>query len=169
MAESINQRNADLFGSAAAERATDRRAARKKAMDLLARREYGHDELVGRLRAAGFDRETAREAAATLTKDGLQNDRRFAENFVAARAGRGGGPLRIRQALIERGLESGLVDQVLADIDTDWFEQARRVRQKKYGYAVPTDYKEKARQMRFLQYRGFDLDQIRHAMEEDLR
>ncbi len=166
MGDSSNEAYAEPFGAAALERATDPRAARKKAMDLLARREYGHDELIGRLAAAGFQRDTATEAVDVLAGEGLQDDRRFAENFVAARAGRGGGPLRIRHALIERGLKSALVDRVLDAFDADWFEQAREVRLKKYGAAPPADYREKARQMRFLQYRGFDHEQIRYAMEE---
>ncbi len=147
MPESINELNADLFGGKASLRESDPLAARKKAMDFLARREYGHAELVGRLIAAGFEAETAGAAVATLTADGLQDDRRFAEHFATARTGRGTGPVRIRQALKERGIPSALVDQVIGELDTDWFEQAR--------------------QMRFLQYRGFETDHIQHAMRPD--
>ena len=49
----------------------------------------------------------------------------------------------------------------------DWFEQARQVREKKFGAELPVAFKEKTRQMRFLQYRGFDTDQIQHAMRVD--
>lgn len=165
MAKSINELNSDLFRSGDAERESDPRAARKKAMDFLARREYGREELIGRLGAAGFLTDVAAEAVAALTADGLQNDRRFAESFVGARAGRGSGPLRIRQALQERGLNTQLIDEVLARFDADWFAHASAVRLKKFGPERPGDFTEKARQMRFLQYRGFDMDQIQHAME----
>jgi len=163
MTDSINELNSDLFGSEQDSRGSDPRAARKKAMDFLARREYGHEELVGRLLAAGFERATAADAVEVLAADGLQDDQRFAEHFAAARAGRGSGPLRIRQALLERGLREALVDKVIARLDVDWDERAREVRLKKYGPDRPADFKEKARQMRFLQYRGFDHEQIQAA------
>ena len=167
MAESIHELNPDLFGSEGTERESDARAARKKAMDFLARREYGREELIGRLGAAGFKSDVAAVAVDALAAEGLQDDRRFAESFVQARVGRGSGPLRIRQVLKERGLNTGLIDRVLDQLDTDWFEQALEVRLKRFGPGRPTEFNEKARQMRFLQYRGFDIEHIQHAMRAD--
>ena len=164
MAKSINELNSDLFGAGDTGREADPRAARKKAMDFLARREYGREELTGRLVAAGFQADVAADAVIALAADGLQDDKRFAESFVGARAGRGSGPLRIRQALQERGLDAALIDKVLGGCDTDWFAQARAARRKKFGPDRPADFAEKARQMRFLQYRGFDMEQIQQAM-----
>ena len=166
MVKSINELNADLFRGQDAERAADPRAARVKAMDFLARREYGQEELVGRVKAAGFLADVAADVVAALAAEGLQDDRRFTESFVAARAGRGSGPLRIRQTLKERGIAGALSAEVLGQFDIDWFDLARDARQKKFGLAPPADFKEKARQMRFLQYRGFDMDQIQHAMRD---
>ena len=40
---------------------------------------------------------------------------------------------------------------------------AREIRAGKFGNEAPTDFKEKARQMRFLQYRGFESDHIQSA------
>ena len=135
-------------------------------MDFLARREYGHAELVGRLQAAGFTQPVAAEAVDALAADGLQDDRRFASSFLSARVSRGSGPLRIASALKERGVAAPIVDQALAQCDADWNALARGVRAKKYGLDAPDSYKEKARQMRFLQYRGFDMEHIRYALGE---
>lgn len=165
MEDSINALNADLFGAAEA-REQDPKAARKKAMDFLARREYGRAELIGRLVAAGFSDEIADDAVAALAAEGLQDDERFAAAFVAARVGRGSGPLRIANALQERGLSAGVAKRALADQDVDWFELALAARHKKFGTDPAGDYAEKARQMRFLQYRGFDLEHIRYAVGE---
>jgi regulatory protein len=129
--------------------------ARKKAMDYLARREYGQAELRKKLAGAGFTREATERAVDQLTADGLQDDRRFVENFMQSRINKGKGPLRIQSELSQRGVAAGLVNQVLEAADIDWRELARVVRQKKFGAALPQDFKEKARQMRFLQYRGF--------------
>jgi regulatory protein len=167
LSESINELNADLFRARDTEREADPRAARIKAMDFLARREYGRAELIGRLAAAGFLRELATETVARLGAEGLQDDRRFSDSYIGARAGRGSGPLRIRQTLIERGIAEDVISDALGQINVDWFEQARAARLKKFGPDRPADFKEKARQMRFLQYRGFDMDQIQHALQAD--
>lgn len=165
MTESINSLNSDLFERRERE-APDPKTARKKAMDFLARREYGQAELIGRLKAAGFAADVAEEAVEKLTADGLQDDARYATSFVNARVSRGSGPLRIASALKERGLAASLVDRILEEAGVDWYAEASAARQKKFGLGACESYAEKARQMRFLQYRGFDMEQIRHAMGE---
>lgn len=50
----------------------------------------------------------------------------------------------------------------------DWLTQAVEARVRKYGDAIPTDPKEKARQLRFLQYRGFDMGICFEALKYDL-
>ena len=142
----------------------DRTEARKKAMDLLARREHGRAELERKLAAAGFEPEVVADALQQLVEEGLQSDRRFVESFVQSRINQGKGPLRIHADLGQRGVAAGLVDEVLVEIAEDWCELAREVRLKKFGCSQPAEYKEKARQMRFLQYRGFEPEQIRAAV-----
>jgi regulatory protein len=148
-----------------AERAADPLEARKKAMDYLARREYGREELSAKLVSAGFDESTALSAVERLTTEGLQDDRRFVDNFIQSRVQQGKGPVRIRLELAQRGLGETLIDEVLDDRDDDWRSLARTTRQRKFGPDQPRDFPEKARQMRFLQYRGFDPDQIQAAMD----
>lgn len=141
--------------------------ARKKAMDYLARREYGKEELRAKLRDFGFDAETAHAAVERLTDDGLQSDRRFVESFVQSRISQGKGPVRIRLDLNGRGIDAELVTDFLRGADCDWITLAREVRQRKFGSARPRDFREKARQMRFLQYRGFEPDQVQAAVAAD--
>ena len=164
MTRSINDLNSDLFGAPNDERAHDPKKARKKAMDLLARREYGFAELVGRVKAAGFTDDVATSVVTVLADEGLQDDERFAESFARSKLGRGTGPLRIRQALLEKGLSETRAERAVAGLDADWIAEARQVREKKFGGEPPDEYTAKAKQMRFLQYRGFDHEQIRAAM-----
>jgi regulatory protein len=138
--------------------------ARKKAMDLLARREHGRVELDRKLIAAGFDAEVAADVLQQLAEEGLQSDRRFVESFVQSRINQGKGPLRIHADLGQRGIPGSLVDEVLEKAGEDWFALARDARLKKFGRSRPAEFKDKARQMRFLQYRGFEPDQIRAAV-----
>lgn len=163
-ADSINELNADLFLPEEVERFSNPIEARKKAMDYLARREYGHIELQRKLMRAGFEPDTALLAVEQLLADGLQDDRRFTESFLQSRKSKGKGPLRTRQELAERGIDSALIDDVLHDSAGDWLQLAIKVRLKKFGGALPQDFQEKARQMRFLQYRGFEQEHIQAAV-----
>jgi regulatory protein len=133
-------------------------------MDLLARREHGRAELERKLIAAGFDADVAADALQQLSEEGLQSDRRFVESFVQSRINQGKGPLRIQADLGQRGIASGLIDDVLKAIGEDWYALARDARLKKFGRSRPAEFRDKARQMRFLQYRGFEPDQIRAAV-----
>ena len=45
-------------------------------------------------------------------------------------------------------------------------ELARSTREKKFGADQPVEFKDKARQMRFLQYRGFETDHIQTAVSD---
>ena len=138
--------------------------ARKKAMDLLARREHGVAELEKKLAASGFEADVAADAVHQLREEGLQSDRRFAESLVQSRINQGKGPLRIQADLGERGIPAALSDEIIAAAAPDWYALAKDVRSKKFGTEAPSDFKEKARQMRFLQYRGFGPDQIQAAV-----
>ena len=138
--------------------------ARKKAMDLLARREHGRAELEQKLIAGGVEADVAVDALRQLAEEGLQSDRRFVESFVQSRISQGKGPLRIHADLGQRGISAGLIDEVLQETDEDWCALARHARLKKFGRSTPAGFKDKARQMRFLQYRGFEPDQVRAAV-----
>ncbi|MDH5303544.1 MAG: recombination regulator RecX [Gammaproteobacteria bacterium] len=138
--------------------------ARKKAMDYLARREYGCEELINKLLRAGFEPGVADTAVARLVGDRLQSDARFVEAFITSRISQGKGPLRIRADLHERGIADAEITTGLEATSHDWQAAAIEVRRKKFGARRPVDFADKARQMRFLQSRGFDTDQIQAAV-----
>lgn len=163
-ANSNNEMNTDLFRQEEVDRFSNPIEARKKAMDYLARREYGRLELSRKLSRFGFEPDIVVIAVDQLRDDGLQDDRRFAESFLRSRISQGKGPVRTRLDLGERGLDSALIEEVLANSEKDWMELATEVRLKKFGAAVPGNFKEKARQMRFLQYRGFEQEHIQAAL-----
>ena len=136
---------------------------RKKAMDFLARREYGQAELVKKLANKGYKRSVVEDEIAALSDEGLQSDTRFADSFVQSRINQGKGPVRIRADLSQRGIRDGVIEGAIEESGCDWFELAIQERVKKFGTDVPDSFKEKARQMRFLQYRGFEQDHIQSA------
>lgn len=133
-------------------------------MELLARREYAVVELAGRLRNKGFVPATVATVLAALQREGLLSDARFAADFVRNRVHRGYGPVRIRMELARRGVDEALNREVLAGYDGRWPECLDRARRKRFGAGLPADLRERQRQARFLQYRGFTADQIRRAL-----
>ena len=166
MKTSINELNADIFQSQTQDKHLDSKSARKKAMDFLAIREYGQKELIVKLQSKGFPRDISHQAVERLTKDGLQNDTRFVESFCCSRVKQGKGPLKIMQELEEKKVPSSIVYSVLDEMDVDWINLAIEVRVKKFGSEPPSEFKEKAKQMRFLQSRGFENQHIRKAVRD---
>ncbi len=96
-----------------------------------------------------------------LTREGLISDGRFAEFFVRSRVEKGYGPLRIRHELRQRGIAEDLIAESLAVYAAEWSSRAANVRRKQFGAALPEEIKDRVRQSRFLQYRGFTSDQVR--------
>jgi regulatory protein len=145
---------------------------RNAAMDLLTGREYSRHELSEKLNKR-FDQHSAiDEVLQRLADEGLQSDTRFAEAFVRSRVYRGHGLARIRQDIRHKGIADELVAQSLEEADVNWYQLARDVAQRKFGQSLnraagrPVDQREKAKRMRFLQYRGFNYDQIKYALSE---
>jgi len=130
---------------------------------LLARRDYASGELSQRLEAKGYDRETIAALVQDLRSRRILDDVRYAENYVTYHSGRGEGPERIRQGLLGLGLPAGLVEDALK-AGPDWRQLAREQRSRRFGQEIPEGGSEKARQARFLQYRGFSSDHIRAAL-----
>ncbi|MBS0422626.1 MAG: regulatory protein RecX [Proteobacteria bacterium] len=146
--------------------ATDPAAARAAAIALLARRDYASGELRLRLRRKGFGAEIVESTIAELAEERALDDARYAANYVSYAAARGHGPLRIAAELKALELPGDLIEAALAG-GPDWRVLAATVRNRKFSPEPPADWPEKARQARFLQYRGFSSDHIRLALGAD--
>jgi regulatory protein len=149
-----------LSGPTGEDPRADAQATRAAAVALLARRDFASGELRVKL-AAGFDEAVVATVVADLTCEGVLNDARYAQNYVAYHAGRGQGPLRIAADLRRKGVPGALIEAALAG-GPDWAALAGRLRAARFG-PPPSSWPEKARQARFLQYRGFSSDHIRAA------
>jgi regulatory protein len=140
-------------------RAADPGAVRAGALALLGRREYASGELAAALTSKGYDQEVVAAVLAELAAERLVDDTRYAEGLVRQLANRGQGPSRIRQALQQAGISPDLASAALEG-GPDWRVLAGEVRARKFGATSPRDWPARARQMRFLQYRGFSNDHI---------
>lgn len=143
------------------------RSIREAAMDYLSRREHATHELSQKLLAKGYEPGDVSAALTRLTDQDLLSDSRFTEAFINQRINRGSGPLKIRAELRQKGISDAMIDSFLNESDVLWRESAVAVRIKKYGLERPSDLKEKARQSRFLQSRGYSSEQTRYAMNHD--
>jgi regulatory protein len=152
--------------SVTAEQAGDSAAARSAAIGLLARRDFASGDLRSRLERKGFEAAAVAAAVADLVEERALDDARYATNYVSYEAARGHGPLRIAAELKSLELPNELIETALAG-GPDWRALAGEVCRRKFGPEPPADWSEKARQMRFLQYRGFSSDHIRSALDAD--
>ena len=136
------------------------KSVRRSAMDLLARREYSTVELQRKLLVKFSAYEIIDQELTRLTCQGLLSDERFAEAYSRYRSGAGFGPSRILLELRQKGVKDELSKQAIKKGGFDWYRLVKFAKEKKFGREVPAEGKEKARQVRFLQYRGFTTDQI---------
>jgi regulatory protein len=139
---------------------------RATATALLARRDFARGELEARLVTSGFEALAVAAVLEELGRERLIDDERYAQNFVAYHAARGQGPVRIAAELRRHGIHERLIEAALA-AGPDWCGLARRARAAKFGPTPPGSWRERARQGRFLQYRGFSSDHIRAATGAD--
>ncbi len=123
----------------------------ERAMNLLARREHSVAELVKKL-SADFEHDDIIVVIYKLTEKNLQSDQRFAENYLRYRSQRGFGYQKIRQELKERGVAVELINGALTESDIDWFALAADARCKRFGEQEPEDFKQRAKQQRFLNH-----------------
>lgn len=137
------------------------------AVRLLSRREHSTEELKRKLAGRGY---ADADIATVLDKLGNKewvSDERFATNYVHHQARRGQGPVRIRANLRQQGITDSQIQEKIGGGEQDWNGLAVEVRRRKFGEELPKTAAERAKQARFLQYRGFNGDQIRAALKFD--
>lgn len=146
-------------------------------MQYLARREYSRAELRGKLLPhvqADEDLEQGFDSSGHVNLDALLDDlaargwlsdERAAAQLVHARRSRFG-TQRITHELRQKGIAEELISAALPQLKGTELEAAREVWQKKFGLA-PQDEKEKAKQVRFLQSRGFGFDVIFQVLRSE--
>ena len=139
---------------------------REAAVALLARRDFGTVELTRKLESRGYASADVTALVQELVESRALDDARYTQNYVSSHAGRGQGPVRIRVDLRALEVAAELIEAALGE-GPDWEALAREQRNRRFGPLAPASYREKARQARFLQYRGFSSDHIRSALGAD--
>ena len=135
---------------------------RNRALALLARREHTRTELQRKLAAQAEDPQALIDLLDALTQRGWLSDARFAAALVHDKQAKFG-TTRLAYELRERGVEASIIREQLDGLKQSELDRARQVWQTKFGI-LPEDAKARAKQMRFLQSRGFSLDVIGKIM-----
>ena len=135
-------------------------SAKSVAVRLLSRREHSALEIRDKLLKRDFDEGEIEQTIIELQQGGWLSDERFAEAYIRMRQLKGFGPIRISIELRERGVKESIVDDYLQADDEGWQQTLEQQYLKKYKNKPIVDYNDRAKRIRFLQYRGFALDVI---------
>lgn len=140
---------------------------RSYAFAVLTRKEYSKKDLIEKLALYAENREEVLILVDELSRENYQSDQRVAEMVVRSQIRKGKGPNRIKLALRAKSIDKELAQNDMNEID--WYDEAYQLKVKKYGVEVSKDPKIKAKQIRFLQYRGFEMDAIMKAISRKNR
>ena len=145
----------------------------------LSRREYGKAELKQKLLDKEQDPDQIDALLDEFAEKGYQSDYRTILMLIRENIRKGRGRGRIKQEFYHKKIAmpsniDELIDMANNESDefsefvedsadtlidgVDWLKLAVVARTKKYGDDIPIEQKDKARQLRFLQYRGFNTD-----------
>lgn len=143
----------------------------------LSRRELSAYDLKQKLLAKGCDNDKVNELLSEFAEKGYQSDERCAYMIIRESVRKNRGRTHIKNALKQARLDLPYeFDELIAqagvsvldderDEQVNWLKLAAQARTKKYGDTIPTTPKEKARQLRFLQYRGFEMGVCLQALK----
>lgn len=130
------------------------------ALRLLARRDHSFYELKLKLLARRFQVSEIDKVLQELQEQNWLSEHRFVQSFIAYRHERNFGPLKIQADLQARGVSNELIEALLWDQSLDWSTSLAKLCDKKFAGEFSVQPQERAKQIQFLQRRGYTLDQI---------
>ena len=138
---------------------------RERALAMLARREHTRTEMARKLSAHCDSPQEIELLLDVLTARGWLSEARFAESRANTLA-RKFGSRKIEHDLKSRGVSAEVVERAVLQARGQEVENCRTAWQKKFG-ASPANAAERAKQIRFLQGRGFSFESIRVVTDRE--
>ena len=138
--------------------------AEEAALRLLARREHSRAELAAKLARRGIAASDIDTTLDRLETEGAISEARFVEQLVRTRLRQGYGPLRIHRDLGAKGVAPEAADAEMRFDDDEWSIRAEAARSQRFGKVVPSGQRERARQARFLERRGYTATHIARVL-----
>ena len=133
-----------------------------RALKYLASREHSRLELARKLGRYAQEGDDVEALLDWLEAGKFLSQSRFSESLVHRRTTRFGNS-RILSELQSHGIDGEALQDIKAGLGQDETARAREVWRKRFGQP-PVDATERAKQMRFLQQRGFSSSAIQAAM-----
>ena len=143
--------------------ARPRISLKARALRYLSAREHSRLELARKLTRHIQEGDDLDQLLDWLVAQKFLSDARFAESLVNRRAARFGSS-RILSELQSHGLDDEDVSPLRISLLEDENERAFQVWEKKFGVAAAS-HEERAKQMRFLQQRGFSNSAIQYVIK----
>lgn len=144
--------------------AKPRMSLKARALKYLSMREHSRLELARKLQHHVEEGDDVEALLNTLEQAKFLSEERFTEALVHRRAARFGNS-RIFAELQTHGVESDALNCLRQSLAQDEPKRAWEVLRKKFDH-VPRDATERAKQIRFLQQRGFSLSAIQTAIRQ---
>lgn len=142
-------------------------SSKEAAMQLLSRRDHGEYELYQKLTLKGYGEDDIQQAVNFCLDHNYLDDLRYAKSQIRQHVYKGHGERRIRQELNQKRVADSVIELALEEEPQDWFELAKQAAEKKFKGVKAQDQKEYAKQVRFLQYRGYSFEQIAYALGKE--
>lgn len=143
--------------------ASSKISLKARALRYLSAREHSRLELARKLARHAQEGDDLDQLLDWLVTQKFLSDERFAESLVNRRASRYGSS-RILSELQSHGLDDATVSTLKVSLLEGENERAMEVWQKKFG-TKPGSHEERAKQMRFLQQRGFSNSAIQFVIK----
>lgn len=133
------------------------------AITLLAKKDYSSGSLHRLLSKLTEKEEDVDRVVRRLSDNHYLNDTQLINNLIDKHIKKLHGPTRIKQEIRQKGFPQELIEQKIEASGIDWYSLAKEARIKKFSDTPPSEQKEKAKQIRYLQYKGFSMDMIFEA------
>lgn len=129
---------------------------------MLSRRDASRAEFVAKLIAAGYEKSAVEGAADWCASLGFLNETRYAEG-AARRLSAKYGVSRVTHTLRSKGVTEEVIAGVTPDLKDNELAQARAIWTRKFR-EPPADASARAKQIRYLQTRGFSFEIIKQVI-----
>lgn len=145
---------------------------RATALAWLGRQEYSIAKFTKKLSDNHASDEQIQSIVDEFCQHNWLSEQRYCEGFVRSRISKGQGKIRIINDGRGHQLDSDILTEAINSQSVDWFELALSTYERRYGQKPVANIhakehtKEKAKRLRFMQYRGFTMDQISYAIDE---
>jgi regulatory protein len=130
------------------------------ANDLLSRREHSRKELQQKLSLRDYSSDEIAAVLDYLKAEDYLSEERCAESVFRSRVTKGYGWHYIKNELAQTGVAGEFVQKLPRNYQIDWYLQAELAYNKRFGASLIKDQKDKAKRVRFMQQRGFSIDEI---------